>query len=379
MAVSLVSTGVQFPDSTIQTTAASSPPGATAKYSVVGKSVNGYGVVATTMSNLAAGNVSVNNFLGVYSNGAGQYRTLGAPFWSSYYSRWFSLMSSNGSSIGVFSSTDGLDWFQVSENLATAIGISAAYVSLSSSVSAASFAVDDSNGRFFYLYTDGTNVKIAYSSLTSSEYFDGYWTTATIRTGTAVGALTYCKMATTGASGLVAQCSDSGPINSYIYTCSAGSTTFTLRLTLGTGGTNVGGPVIFEENGKIFSPFSGEAKIAYNTSGDITTGWNQVNPTTQPSNQSIRGCVGNGYMVYINSNSIYYSTNGTTWTAATPGPSNLAGIIYTGSVFIAWSITNSTYVSATNTPITWSLYNGSTSALKSLCFMTKPWSQRVVA
>jgi hypothetical protein len=382
MAVSLVSTGVQFPDSTIQTTAAtaSPTPGATAQYSVVGRSVNSYGAVATTMSNLAAGNVSVNNFLGVYTNSAGQYRTLGAPFWSSYYSRWFVLMPSNSATAnGIFSSTDGLNWSQVIPDLATAIGISTGFVTTASQASAATLAVDDSNGRFFYIYVDTSisSVKVAYSSLTSTNDLNGNWTVSTIRGGNAVGALTYCKMSTTGASGLVTQFYDNNTVASYIYTCPAGSTTFTLQLTMG---INEAAPVIFEENGKVFAPLTNTQKIAYNLSGNITSGWAQVNPSVSPSSQSVRGCVGNGYMVYVNGTSVYYSTNGTSWTAAATGVSgNIVGVIYTGSVFIAWSV-NSTVVSATNTPITWSLYNGgSINALRSLSFIQKPWSQRVVA
>ena len=360
-------------------------PGAIAQYSVVGQTVNGYGAVATTVSNLAAGNVSVNNFLGVYTNGAGQYRTLGAPFWSSYYSRWFVLMLSNSSTTyGIFSSTDGLEWSQVITSLASAIGISTDFVTANSQANAATLAVDDSNGRFFFLYvaSNVASVRVAYSSLTSTNNLTGNWTVVTLRAGSQAGALTYCKMATTGASGLVAQFADSTAVASYIYTCPAGSTTFTLQLTLGTAATDVLGPVLFQENGYIFSPFGGESKIAYNLSGNITSGWAQVTPSVQPSSQYIRGCVGNGYMVYISGADVYYSTNGTTWTvAATGSGSDLTGVFYTGSVFIAWSaVANRTVVSATNTPITWSLYNGgSINALRNLSAMNKIWSQRVTA
>jgi hypothetical protein len=383
MATSLVSTGVQFPDATIQTSAAVSPPGATARYSVVGRSVNEYGAVATTISNLAAGNVSVNNFLGVYTNGAGQYRTLGAPFWSSYYSRWFVIMlSNNNTTNGIFSSTNGLDWSQVIPDLASAIGISASFVNTSSGAGAAALAVDESNGRFFFLYanTSSNSCNVAYSSLTSTNNLTGNWTIVVLRTGGgsfSTGALAYCKMSTTGASGLVTHFADNDAVASYIYTCPAGGTSFTLQLTMG---INELAPVIFEENGKIFAPLTNTQKIAYNVSGNITSGWAQNNPTVSPSSQGVRGCVGNGYMVYVNGTSVYYSTNGTSWTAAATGVSgNIVGVIYTGSVFIAWSA-NSTVVSSNNTPITWSLYDGgSINALRSLSFIKKSWSQRVVA
>lgn len=380
MAVSLVSTGVQFPDATIQTSAAASPPGATAQYSIVGQTVNGYGAVATNMSNLAAGNVTITNWLGVYTNGAGQYRVLGAPFWSGYYSKWFVLMQSNSNTIyGIFSSANGLDWFEVIPDLATAIGISAGFVTPSQANSSV-LAVDDSNGRFFYLYSASNinSMRVAYSSLTSTNPLSGNWTVVTIRDGNPAGSLTYCKMSTTGASGLVAQFADTNTVASYIYTCPAGGTTFTLQLTLGTAGSGVVAPVLFQENGYIFSPFPGESKIVYNLSGNVTSGWAQNNPAVQPSNQSLRSCVGNNYMVYISGTDVYYSTNGTTWTAAATGSSgNLVGVIYTGSVFIAWS-SSRTVISSNNTPITWSLYNGgSINALRSLCPMNRVWAQRV--
>jgi hypothetical protein len=381
MATSLISTGVQFPDNSIQTSAAVSPPGATARYSVVGRTVNSYSVVATTVSNLAAGNVSVNNFLGVATNGAGQYRTLGAPFWSSYYSRWFCLMFSNSNTtFGIFYSTNGLDWYEIISDLATAIGISTNIVISTSASRSSLLAVDDSNGRFFYLFATGGQVKAAYSSLTSTNDLTGNWTTVVLRDGNIAGALTYCKMSTTGASGFVAVLADTNAVASYIYTCSAGGTSFTLRLTAGMSSTAVVAPVLFEENGYIFSPFPDESKIAYNLSGNITTGWAQNNPAVRPSGSSIRGCVGNNYMVYVNGTSVYYSTNGTSWTAAATGANgNLAGVFYTGSVFIAWSA-NSTVISSNNTPITWSLYNGgSINALRSLGAMSTTWGQRVTA
>lgn len=367
MATSLVSTGVQFPDATIQTTAAAGTPGATAQYSVVGPIQDQYGCIAANTSDLVLGKVYVNNFLGIYNTGAGSYKNLPRePIWSSYYSRWFCLMLTNATTYGLFSSIDGLDWKTEINAMHTAIGTSAGNILPQSDCSASLLTVDDSNGRFFFAYVSSGNLYVAYSSITSTQSIQtGNWTSVLLGTGARIGAAKYCKMSTTGASGVVVQCTNG--TTGYIYTCPAGGTTFTQQLSYSTSGTNQSGYIQFQENGKIMVPIQGEPRVVYNTTGTIASGWATYNSLANQPTANLGG-VFNGYMIYIAGGGLVYSTDGTTWTVAT-GVSGIRGITYTGSLFYAWSSQDS-YISSNNIPATFSLYSGGTNLLRGLVYVS---------
>jgi len=354
----LTSAGASAP-----TWATLSTGGATAQYSVVA-GVQTATCVAFNQADLTSGSIKTNTFLGVYASTAGAFKTMaGEPFWSSYYSKWFCIMRSSSSTIwGMFVSSDGLSWTMFVPDIGTAIGLAAAAVSSDSASGNSRLAVDDSNGRFFYMYSSGGDLFIAYSSLSTN--LNTGWTTALVRTsGNTVGCIKYCKMSTTAASGLVMSFSDSGAIASYIYTCPAGSTTFTLQTSVPTSAI---GYIAYEENGTVLISLANTTRNLYNTSGDITSGWTAGTTTIVSSSQYYKGCVGNGYMVYVGggagTGNIYYSITGSAWTAVTV-VSQLLGVFYTGSRFIAWNA-SAAYISASNTPTSFSLYSGGVNTLR---------------
>jgi hypothetical protein len=366
--------------SSAPTWAAPAIPGATAQYSIVGPDLSGgYATQAFNPSGLASGLIYTNNANGLYASGSGTMRTTGNPFWSSYYGCWVTTMLSTSSTIyGIAISQDGLGWRIVLANLSSAIGISTSLVNISGGGGAPVLAVDDSNGRFFYMYSNGTNVIVAYSSITSTVLQTGNWTSVTVAAGTTAGGLVYCKMATTGASGIVAYFNNG--TNVPIYTCSAGGTTFTLRSTITNIATELG-YLDYQENGYISLPLqgSGALKVGYNLSGDITTGWATGTFTAVPTN-SRKGFVGNGYMVYTSGGALYWSTNGTTWTQQLVGSvtGNLRGFAYTGSVWIAWD-TDASFISATSAiTSTWSVYSGGGNIQRNIG-IGNPYNVRVTA
>lgn len=379
MATSLVSTGVQFPDATIQTTAAtaSPTPGAFGQYSIVGGINDQYAAAAVGVSDLLVGKIYTTNFLGVYNSGSGAYKGLAQePIWSSFYSRWFCLMPTDTSTYGLYSSINGLDWKVEINAMHTAIGTTAGNIIPQTSDSSASrLTVDDSNGRFFFGYVASSVSYIAYSSITSTQSIQtGNWTSVSLGSGAYIGAVKYCKMATAGASGIVVQRAN-GTTN-YIDTCPAGDTTFTNRLSYSTGGSSAQGYIAYQENGTIMVPICAEPRVVYNTTGTIASGW-ATNGSLVGQPTQYHGCVGNGYMVYINGNALYYSTNGSTWTTLTIASSNLRGVIYTGSLFFAWGTVGS-YISSNNTPVSFSLYSGGANVIRTLIGVNY-FGQRVTA
>jgi len=381
MAVSLVSTGVQFPDATIQTTAAALPLGATAQYSVVGPTPSGNNVCAFNPAGLSTGNYTVAP-TGPYSGSAP--KEMGNPRWSSYYQFWYVLMSNEaGSGQALYFSKTGVYWNIVITDLDTTIG--RAVTSYAGDTQQTTFAIDDSNGRMFYAYTDGTNAYVVYSNITAGVTINSGWTTSSaIAACTSVSSLRYCKMSTTAASGLVFSFANGTTMR--IFTCPAGSTTFTSRINTASGTSNPRMPFWFEENGKMFVPATGGSAVLYNTTGDIATGWtvgSVVSP--EPATQGRMSCVGNGYMVYPNSNSLYYSTTGSgaSWTnSGLSAAANIAVVFYTGSNFIVQTDGNQnrvyTYISAGNTPTSFTLLATSLTPQLGL-FILQRMGQRLTA
>lgn len=378
MATSLVSTGVQFPDATIQTTAAAGTPGATAQYSMVGPSSLGSGMaLAFNVSDLASGSLNTS-FMGLYASGSGTQRSILSPFWSSYYSCWFGLLATTAASVyGVGISKNGFDWRPISVNLGTALG--GVTLTPNGQSGMPVIAVDDSNGRIFVMYYTAPSIIVAYSSLTSTQSLSGGWTTALTATASRIGGLMYCKMSTTAASGIVAVYNNGSNVL-YIDTCTAGTTTFTNRITQSLPSSEVGW-ASYQENGPIVVPVANRTYASYTLSGDITTGWTTNSALPANPTDSRQSCVANGYMVYIGggAGSFYWSTNGTTWTIQSTGGAALNGIFYTGSVWVAWDA-NATYISSTNAPnSTWSMYSGGANANRFIGMNSQNWARRVTA
>ena len=358
-------------------------PGATEQYSIVGQpEINGTSINAFTISGLASGLVYNNNYTGTYSapGVSSVARRIDSIFWSSYYSCWVALAQSSSTSIyGIFVSKDGLGWRCIVTNVTTVTG----GVNLGNSTGQSGMpvlAVDDSNGRFFLMITTGGNIQVFYSSIVATTSLNAAWTSGFTIAGDRVGGLMYCKMATTGASGIVVVFNTGASTTTFnLYTISAGTTTFTSRLSSNISISAVGWG-IYQENGFIAVPIASgnPGRMAYNLSGDITTGWT-LNNSLPPTVTDIRqGAVGNGYIVYISNTTIYWSTNGTTWNNQAIAGTALNGVTYTGSAWLAWDTTN-TYISSTAAPnSTWSLYSGGVNGLRNTN-LGNYWARRVTA
>lgn len=119
MAVSLVSTGVQFPDSTIQTTAAAAAPSATVKGAVIitNGTVWSPGTPLNGLVTLGSNNVFTTAFTSAVSAFPQAYQgsvTLTSCFYSSYYNGWFGMIGAvqnvtSYNRVPAFS-PDGLTW-----------------------------------------------------------------------------------------------------------------------------------------------------------------------------------------------------------------------------------------------------------------------------
>jgi hypothetical protein len=354
--------------------------GATAQYSIVAADVQNNYVNAFNISDIATGNFK-RAPLGAYQGNTAQ--SFGAPQWSSYYQCWYVLMNGPSDGTGLFFSKDGLSWNCIIPYLNFVTGTLAINATSTSSYQS-NFTIDDSNGRMWAQYVSSGILKAVYSNITAGATLNSGWTTIDIFTSvsTIATSLRYCKMATTGASGIVSLAT--AGTNTRVHTITAGGTTVTSRLNITTSPSNPGGSIRYEENGKIFIPQSSGGKILYTTSGNITTGWTEGSAVSPEPSINATHCVGNGYYVYVSSNELYYSTTGTgaSWTSAgISAPENLRNVFYTGTNFIATTVTTSnvyTYMSAGNTPTSFTLLGTSTAPQKTMS-ITTPMGQRVTA
>ena len=355
MATSLVSTGVQFPDATIQTTAAAGTPGATTQYSIIqGYNADPFLIKPTDLAT------------GSFTAGAMQTRATdyivdsGTPIWSSFYGKWFSLVQTEnaGSSHAILSSSNGVSWNTVLNNIYSVSSTPNAGINEGNSFGGASMAIDDTNGRVFIVYTySGIGTRVLYSNPSSSNWYIG-WTNTTILSNGTRSSVAYVKMATTGASGIVVYSFDNTSYTFNVITCSAGSTTFTNRFSASSP-TAVTGTIKYEESGKIAVYLNSIDRVLYTTSGNITTGWTQNSAFGSTSPSSKLGDVGGGYFVTLyNEYEIMYSTTGAgTWTRVVldaSGNNQISCVVFMGTYWAAFTNTGVVYTTATTNPsLTW--------------------------
>jgi hypothetical protein len=167
MAVSLVSTGLQFPDSTIQTTAASAAPTATAKGAVILTTSPSWTSSGASNYNSQAVLGSNNVFTTPLTAGFSSYLQaypgityITSAFYSSYYNGWFGMSGgTNYNKVPLFS-PNGLSWVPV---FFTYIAARAPFTSI------VCIGVNDSNGTLYIM----TDAGIYYSTNQGST-----WTTS---------------------------------------------------------------------------------------------------------------------------------------------------------------------------------------------------------
>jgi hypothetical protein len=378
MAVSLVSTGVQFPDATIQTTAAGGTPGATTQYSLI------QGVSSDPLlikpADLATGGFTTGTFQKTATN---YIANTGVPVWSSFYNLWFTLTpyDNTASVVSLFASANGVTWRMVFLNIYNLTQApTAGAASGNNGFGGASMAVDETNGRMFFVFRDSSsNLRVLYSNPASIEVITGWTSTIILAGATSTNCIAYVKMATTGASGMVIYGFDNVNYNFNIITCSAGTTTFTNRFTSSSPNIYTG-TIKFEESGRIAVYFNAQARILYTTSGNITTGWAQNTNigSTAPSDRL--GDVGGGYFVSLyNTREIMYSTTGAgTWTRVvlSTGDNQIKSVVFMGTFWAAFTNTGTVYTTATTNPsLTWTPTTNA--QLNRAVYLTDYFSKRV--
>lgn len=258
MPTSLVSTGVQFPDSTTQTTALPAPGsngnvltsngttwtsaapsgsgGATQVGSVCLKNTtNLLYYAANPAAQTAAPFFSSANFVSLNSGWLSSTATL-APKYSTYYGGWFTLGLVGGSwptNGWVFFSTNGLDWIPF------VYGPNNSFAKETCSDGTAAIAVDETNGRIFIAAQNtGNNTSGVYYSSAPATTNNNTWTYSGFDTsGSSYGesptinSMEWVQFTSTTANGVIVFCS--GVVNdgtARVYTIAAGATTGTQRI-----------------------------------------------------------------------------------------------------------------------------------------------------
>ena len=354
-------------------------PGATARYSVVAVDTTGYSTVAFNPTDIASGKFTTQ----VYpTDNAGTNLTYAAPFWSTYYSKWFTIL--NG---GIYASSDGLSWNSILSDLNTPTGGFGALTPAYTDSGQTLLAVDDSNGRFALarLASGSTTLYVYFSDTGASSSLATAWTQVTINTSNTFYAwhLRYCKLSTTSGFILVYSAGSGSTGTQYIATCPAGSTTFTTAYSYSSNPfVQIKAAIAYEENGNVGVFLGNPGRFSYNTSGVISSGWNNVAAPGDIDTSYIFPAVANGYYVVVKTNKIYYSANGSTWTTITLA-SNVKGVFYTGSNFIAYPTTTpytaDTFISSNNTPVSFSVYNTTTAPQRNLRIGGFSFGQRMTA
>jgi hypothetical protein len=334
-------------------------PGATTQYSLIqGSSADPLLIKPT---DLATGAFTTGTFQKTATN---YIANTGIPVWSSYYNLWFTLTPYDNTAtiVSLFSSANGVTWRLVFLNIYDLTAAPSAGTVQTGTYGGAKIAVDETNGRIFIVFRDSSaNVRVLYSDPTSIVVTTG-WTSAVILASSSANVtIKYVKMATTGASGMVVYFTDSS-IAFQVYTCSAGSTTFTQRYTASVPAA-ITGSIKYEDSGKIAIYLDSSERVIYTTSGNITTGWTQNTNIGSTAPSGRLGDVGAGYFVSLyDSREIMYSTTGAgTWTRVvlSTGDNQIATVVFMGTFWAAFCNTGTVYTTATTNPsLTWTPTTG---------------------
>jgi hypothetical protein len=343
MPTSLVSTGVQFPDSTIQTTAAAAvtPRGATQVGSIVlPNSFNFQWLAANPAAQIASPFFSTAEIPAYSVSGSRVVNTGLPPKYSTYYGGWLTIASIGNSVTNdryIFFSSNGVDWQAFVQLPQDSRVISQLQDGT------AAVTVDDSNGRIFCCYyeTAGYVNGFYYSSIPATSS-SNTWTAQNVdATGTpysqtaAINSMEYVKMSTTGASGIVFL-SGLNSTGARIYTISAGGTTATLRASAS--------PTVAEDMCMSWNPTFLRAAIVgrgwgtlwYSASDSITT-WSTASIGASPGNFGGGAvAVSTNRVAVLTSTGLRYTSNFSAFTnVSTVNSGNTSAIEHNGTNWIA--------------------------------------------
>jgi len=375
MPTSLVSTGVQFPDNSIQTTAATAAPvpGATA---VGGTILIPYGNYATLGYAANVANSITNNwtFLPPFPFSSGGTITLNngtnyVPIYSSYYQGWLTILNINNDS------STAQSWICLSRNG----GISYAPImrAISSTFNPGSFtytignlynrqapiAVDDSNGRIFCVWTDEVSNYLGVAYQTTIGNQNSTWTNSGIISSSAYGqtprinAFAYVNMGgVTGNSGIVANFKPYETGNQ-ISVIAAGGTSYTNRFSSGSPtGSNYGGNMVWNYSGLKAFAITPNGQGGASVSTNVNQSWTAMtNLSNTPGSDFTGGmAMSSAYNVYPVSSrtQLNYSTTFGSWTTTSPGLGTISGLTHNGTYWILRTA-QGVFYSSSATPTGW--------------------------
>lgn len=301
-------------------------PGAFGQFSVV--SLNGANTqyVAAQASDMLSAGGFASSVVSNWTANSFNYLNPKSFFYSSYYGCWFcaALDQQGGTSIGVYSSKNGLNWTLVLNGFRAKSGAG-------STAQIDKIAIDDSNGALFVTTIDNTNLQ--YLVFISSGLNWNSFSSATIGNyGSLAFAydLLYIDTGSTSTSAMVLIAYIDGV--SSLRTCNAGATSFTTRLASGVAGS------LIQYNRASGFAFSSSGTIAtYFTNNNAQTGWaNNASPGVSFSGGN--NAISNGVMVgSLSGNTVAYSTTGSgSWTsiASFTGGYTLQAVTHNGSAWI---------------------------------------------
>lgn len=368
MAVSLVSTGVQFPDSTIQTTAAASPLGATTVGSTIIVPSGSYGTMgyATNASNSNTPNWTYLNCQPVSNSGTLNFNNGNSyvPVYTSYYGGWLTIMSINNNSSSspqdwiCLSKNGGISWIPIMRGISTSFpsGSFAQGVLYNNKVPV---AVDESNGRIWTLgYNNSSYSYFAYYQTTIGSQASTWTQGSFLYSGggyyqqPGVNAFEYVNMGgVTANSGIVVSGKAYGSGNQ-VYVIAAGSTTATQRFS-GSGPTsnNYGGNMVWSYSGLRAWTLTNNGQGTASVSTNVNQSWTaNTNLSPSPgSNATGLMVMSTSYNVYGSSNILYYSTTFGSWTSTTPGVGNFGSLTHNGTYWLLRT-SQGLYYSSSATP-----------------------------
>lgn len=378
MATSLISTGVQFPDSSIQTSAAAAPAGATsvggAIFNTGGYAQMGYGAnddavasgkwtVLPAQPFTQSGTISIGGQISSY-----------APFYSTFYGGWITIMTINVSTPTqnwICLSTNGISWTPIMRMVTSDFDPNSgggSFVDQSPIDKRPPVAVDESNGRIFAVYGHNNLIRLVHQTTIGA--VDSTWNSGNV---IANGGYQQPRMASfqyvnmggvTANSGIVCMFKTYGS-GTTIRTVAAGgvSTDATTRFTgSGPANNNYGGALAWSYAGLKAMGIATGTSGACSVSTNINQSWTAISTLpVQPDgneNNAHGVAMSSSYNAWVHNGrtSLYYSTTFGSWTnTGSLGIGEIAAICHNGTRWIALTNTGLVYTSSNATPTGFSL------------------------